>query len=305
MSVQPLRFRSRFFGVIVLALAAGHVAAQQPTFRAGVNYVRVDVVVTDKDDRPITDLTKDDFSIVDQGRPQTIDSFQFMSVPVEHRAVDASAISAPPPDVATNVPPSPNSRLFAIVVDDLHLIESDIVRIKRVLSDLIDSVSPDDEVAMVFVGHSNLSVNFTRDTARLRAAVEHVRDAMGFGLDALASEPNGDATARSGSGTILTRPAGNRVNYARSAAFTLKNTAAALAGSGHARRAIVYVSGGSVVKPFGCIGSDQNCSSDFGDELLDAFNAARRADVPIYTLDPRGAVTPEEAVRGGISVINN
>ena len=41
---------------------------QQPTvIRRGINYVSVDVIVTDKDGKPVLDLTQDDFS-VDGGR---------------------------------------------------------------------------------------------------------------------------------------------------------------------------------------------------------------------------------------------
>ena len=68
------------------ALAASS-AAQQPVFRAGTDYVRVDVVVTDKNDRPITDLRKEDFEIVERDRAQTIEDFEFVSVPVTPRAL--------------------------------------------------------------------------------------------------------------------------------------------------------------------------------------------------------------------------
>ena len=293
------------------ALLSGH----QPVFRSGTEYVPVDVVVTDHADRPLPDLGKDEFEIVDNGRRQTIADFRFISVPVAHRTIETHLVE-PEPDVATNIAPAPESRLFAIVVDDLHLIEADIVPVKRVLTDFISAVSPNDEVAIVFVGRSDFSVNFTRNTARLQAAIDRVRQVMGFGLDALAAEPSGPKTqdanvgktagrASVTGGTIETQPAGWAVNYARSAAAVLKNAATALAGSGHARRAIVYVSGGTTVQRFGCIGDSPTCSSALRDDLLDAYDAARRADVPIYTLDPRGAVTPEEAVRGGISVINN
>jgi VWFA-related protein len=302
---EPMR--STRLALIVLGVAASAVlegAARQPVFRSGIEYVPVDVVVTDHDDRPVTDLKRDEFEIIENGRRQTIADFRFVSVPVAHRAIETNLVD-PEPDVATNAAPSQNSRLFAIVIDDLHVIEPAIIPLKRVLMDFIAALSPDDDVAIVFVGRSDLSVNFTRNTTRLRAAVEHVRQAMGFGLDALAQEPDGRATAlSSASGVILTRPAGTRVNYARSVAFVLKNTAMALAGSGHARRAIVYVSGGTTLQPFGGA-YDPNYNQDFHDDLLDAFDAARRADVPIYTFDPRGAVTPEEAVRGGISVIHN
>ena len=43
----------------------------QPTFRGGVNVVRVDVNVTDSRGNTVTDLAKEEFEIVEDGRPQT------------------------------------------------------------------------------------------------------------------------------------------------------------------------------------------------------------------------------------------
>ena len=53
----------------------------QPTFRAGVNVIRVDVIVNDDKGNPVTDLTREDFEIVEDGRPQAIDLFRH----VRHR----------------------------------------------------------------------------------------------------------------------------------------------------------------------------------------------------------------------------
>ena len=39
-------------------------APQQPVFRAGINFVRVDVIVTDKNDDPVVDLTAEDLSLI-------------------------------------------------------------------------------------------------------------------------------------------------------------------------------------------------------------------------------------------------
>ena len=262
--------------------------AQQPIFRAGADYVRVDVVVTDKNDKPITDLTKDDFVIEEHGRAQTIDAFQFMSVPVEHRTIDLEH-GDPPADVATNLPRSEQSRLFVIVVDDLHIIEQDIIPVKRVLTEFFQAVSPDDEVAVVFTGHSNLSQNFTSDPARLMKTVEHVRDALGFGLDARGrSTTNQDNDPRYIQET------------ARSADLVLTNVAKALAGSAHSRRAIVYVSAGSVASTTPVPDPRFPPPPEDYDDLLQVYDAARRSNVPIYTLDPRGQAQPEGAVRGAI-----
>src|SRR4051812_6237953 len=50
-------------------------AAQElPTFRADVNMVRVAVSVTDHDGRPVPDLRKEDFVLLDNGKPRTIES---------------------------------------------------------------------------------------------------------------------------------------------------------------------------------------------------------------------------------------
>ena len=75
-------------GLLSLVALGAAALAQQPVFHAGTDYVRVDVVVTDTDDKPLTNLTKDDFEIVEGGKRQAIDDFQFVSVPVEHRTIN-------------------------------------------------------------------------------------------------------------------------------------------------------------------------------------------------------------------------
>ena len=44
----------------------------QATFRAGINYVAVDVIVTDKKDNPVIDLKKEEFEVFEDGKPQPI-----------------------------------------------------------------------------------------------------------------------------------------------------------------------------------------------------------------------------------------
>jgi VWFA-related protein len=50
--------------------------APPPTFRAGTALVPIDVRVVDKDGRPVTDLTNDDFRVFEDGVPQTISQFE-------------------------------------------------------------------------------------------------------------------------------------------------------------------------------------------------------------------------------------
>ena len=64
---------------------------QQPTFRADINYVRVDVIVSDDKGQPVTDLKVTDFEVLEDGKPQAIDQFRLV------RVDGNPAPGAPPP----------------------------------------------------------------------------------------------------------------------------------------------------------------------------------------------------------------
>ena len=52
----------------------------QPIFRAGINFVRVDVIVTDRSGNPVADLTQDDFELAEDGKPQTVETFRLVQI---------------------------------------------------------------------------------------------------------------------------------------------------------------------------------------------------------------------------------
>ena len=60
---------------------------QTPTFRSGVQYVEVDVTVLDEKGRPVRDLTRDDFELLEDNVAQTIDSFRHVDIPLPPRIV--------------------------------------------------------------------------------------------------------------------------------------------------------------------------------------------------------------------------
>ena len=61
---------------ILVCLATMSVAAQQPgTFRATVDLVHFSVTVVDKQGKPVTGLTKEDFAVVERGKPQAVKFF--------------------------------------------------------------------------------------------------------------------------------------------------------------------------------------------------------------------------------------
>src|SRR5262245_52401915 len=63
----------------------------QAPIRTGINFVRVDVIVTDRQGNPVLDLKQDEFRVKEDGKPQSVEQFQIIKIdPAAH-------IDAPPP----------------------------------------------------------------------------------------------------------------------------------------------------------------------------------------------------------------
>jgi VWFA-related protein len=117
-------------GVLVAAGASAHAPSQadapQQGFRAGVDRVRVDVIVTDRDDRFVDDLTAGDFTLYDDGVPQDILGIDLVDLAAGtiHRlgpgalATPPALAAQPPPAAAEEQGPSVESMgALAFVVD--------------------------------------------------------------------------------------------------------------------------------------------------------------------------------------------
>jgi len=88
-----------------------------PTFATQVEQVVVDAVVVDKKGNPVTGLARDDFQIEEDGKPQTIVSFEAVALPEE-----AAPASSTPPRVSVNTSPqAQRGRTFVVLFDDVHL----------------------------------------------------------------------------------------------------------------------------------------------------------------------------------------
>jgi VWFA-related protein len=100
-----------------LAGAAETDKAQPPRFTSGVETVTVDIVVTDKKGNPITDLAESDFTILEDGAAQKLQSFEKIELPAQ-----PNATPVPPPPVSSNTSKGArNGRSFVIIFDDLNL----------------------------------------------------------------------------------------------------------------------------------------------------------------------------------------
>lgn len=246
---------------------------QPPTFRAGVKLVRVDVSVTMKDDRPITDLTAGDFEVAEDGVAQKVETAQFVRLDGQRRTGDETSLEIRSRDHALAEAARDDVRLFVIFLDDYHIDKDPSVTIplREELTKFIVKFQPTDLIAIVDPLTPINAINFTRSLTDLTAIVRQFegRHNEVFPVKNAAEE----AQLRSGDVERL------RAQVTLSA---LEALSVHLGGLREGRKTIVFVSQGPPIL--------------FGGQTLDmdlrsVIEAANRANVTIDTVDPRGLGT--------------
>jgi VWFA-related protein len=147
-------------------LTAAQERAPQPTFKAGVQLVRLDVSVLDDKRQPVRGLEASDFTVLEDGQPRPIRSFQ---------AVDAAAARpamAPIPahTVATNQIGNDTSRLIFILMDRTIPAERPMLVARQIADAAVDAMGPGDLAAIVTTG-GGVPQNLTSDRARLHKTI--------------------------------------------------------------------------------------------------------------------------------------
>ncbi len=89
------------------------------TFKVEVNYVEIDANVTDAQGNFVRTLTKEDFQVLEDGKPQALTAFSMVDIPIERVDPPLFSKAAIPPDVVTNRKPF-EGRVFVLVLDDLQ-----------------------------------------------------------------------------------------------------------------------------------------------------------------------------------------
>ena len=146
---------------------------QGPTFRVRVDYVEVDIVVTDKQGNLVRDLKKEDFQVLEDNKAQQIATFTTVDIPVER--ADRALFEESPiePDVKTNEKPF-DGRVYVMVIDDLHTRFGRTNRVKVAAKQFIERrLGANDLMAIVHTsGPSDGSQEFTSSKRLLLAAVD-------------------------------------------------------------------------------------------------------------------------------------
>ncbi|HWI18338.1 MAG TPA: VWA domain-containing protein [Vicinamibacterales bacterium] len=291
---------------VLMLLLATAMAAQQPTFRAGVTLVTTDVIARNERGMFVADLTRDNFTVLEDGQPQRLESFSLIQ-----GGRTFTLLSSPAPvqeglvlPAARNRPPDSTGRVLLILVDDLHFEPELTPHVRRLIQTIVDTLLHEgDLAAVVSTGPSFIEVGPTYDRKAIAEAANKIR-----GSGYVPSEIFKMMENSQGPGDIR--------NRAQLAFYTAYNILAQLESVANRRKAVLYISTGYDFDPFadGRASKDRVMGGRWGEpvgELIDEDNpyfskgrvsadidlfrltreltlSANRANASIYTIDPRG-----------------
>ena len=145
---------------------------QTPTFRLEVEYVEVDVRVTDSNGNFVRDLTKDDFQILEDGKPQTVAAFSLVDIPIEPSSQTVASSVSIEPDVQSNERRF-DGRVYVMILDDAGTGWDRTVRTRAAARRFIEEhLGADDLMAIVFTLLRKPAQELTSDKRLLLAAVD-------------------------------------------------------------------------------------------------------------------------------------
>jgi VWFA-related protein len=178
--------RSSVLAILCAGLCLSSASAQQPepragqpavTFRSEANYVDVDVIVTNGQGEFVRNLTRDDFEVFEDGRPQQVEMFSFVDLPVESGSESSKPFLLAGRPIANDVRTNAQAltgRMYVIVLDDLDTSLFRGATVIRTARRFIErNLGPNDVAAVVYSsGRPDAQQDFTTERPLLLAAVD-------------------------------------------------------------------------------------------------------------------------------------
>ena len=280
-----MRFRT--IKLLFFGLAA---AAQQPSvkFTANSNLVVLDVTIRDKSGNLVEGLKQGDFTIIEDGKPQAIQVFEFQKLKSEQLPV----LAAPPPPpkdepisrkVETiNIPAAGqiqyhDKRLLCLFFDLSAMAVPEQVRAQAEALKFIDEkMTGSDMVSiMTFSGGVRVENDFTADREALRKTINNLPIGEMADLADMSDDADEDSGEDTGQAFIADETEFNVFNTDRKLA-ALESAVKKLALLPE-KKALVYFSAG-----VGKTGVENQS------QLQATVNAAVRSNVAFYPVDSRG-----------------
>jgi VWFA-related protein len=279
-----------------LAAAQGSAqqAAQQPQFRAEIEYVEVDVIATDEQGMFVRDLARDDLQVLEDGERQEISSFALVDIPIERDAAPPFSSAPIEPDVGTNEQPF-DGRVYVMVLDDLHVGAQRSERVKTAAQQFITRyLGANDLMAVLFTG-GHRTQSFTSSKRLLTDAVNQF---AGYKRPSITLSRNAELKSLSPipgagpvSGAVSPLDDQLRAADAETTLTTLRSVAQWLGGIRGRRKTLLFFSEGIDYDLTDLLRGPTSAPSG-APKILDDIQATlgdtERANVSIYAIDPRG-----------------
>src|SRR6185437_8647870 len=280
------------------------------TLHASTELVIVDVVVEDSSGHPIHGLTRDNFVLTEQKKPQAIRNFEEHSAASEKKP--GPAVPPMPPGVFTDYTPvAPDSTLNVLLIDALNTPMIDQAFVRQQLLDYVKHEKPGTDVAIFGLTNRLIMLQgFTADPTVLRTAVEHLNskasplldDAVGNGAqpeslsDAVQDTGGGDPTVAEVVASLQQFEAEQqsiqtkmRTQYTLDAFNGLAHYLANFPG----RKNLIWFSGSFPlqIEPDPTLNNPFAVMEDSNEELRETTNLLTLAQTAVYPVDARGLMT--------------
>ena len=279
---------------------------QQPVFRGGIDFVRVDVIVSDKKSQPVTNLTQNDFEVLEDGKPVAIEQFKLIKVdgnptpggppPKQIRDRNDEELEAARDDV----------RVFVLFMDDYHVRKANSMSVRPTIQRFIQQqLRPTDMIGIMYPLMPVSDLLLTRDHEKIVNAI-NTFEGRKF-----------DYTPRNIVEQNYARYSTDQVERIRNDVVmgALQGLATRLGSLRDGRKSIIYVSEGftAMLPPqmrrmdasqpadpiqSGAAAGLQDSSREITSEwfgqmdvysrLRDVYDVANRNNTAVYSLDPRG-----------------
>jgi VWFA-related protein len=304
--------------VVAIALLTATLGAQAPEtapsqtappiFRSEIESVEVDAIVTDRTGKFVSNLTKDDFEVYQDGKRQPISLVTLIEHPIPTGLTPPVNIQADP-DVATNANAN-EGRIYVLVLDGLHTSPENKTKVTAAARVFAEQYLGDsDMMAVLHIGGTApYSQDLTRSRARLLNSIDqfkagNVIPSESRSLTETAESTRQTITNEDGTSTTTSLIVEDlfeteRVQGAISTLNALKDISTRLGTVRGRRKSLIFISEGFIspqgqADPNDAVAAiEASRSRALADSLegalQDAARAATLSDVTIYTVDPRG-----------------
>jgi VWFA-related protein len=163
--------RSAAFLAVACALSTvSHAQSDPLVFRSATSLVRFTLVARDGSGRPVTDLTKEEIEVFEDGRPRQVAFLQY-----ERGAMRAEPVDSLPAGVFSNrsqYTPGPPRSVTAIVLDAVNTAAAQQAVVNGQVLKHLAVIAPASRIALYRLStHVEVLHDFTEDLASLRARI--------------------------------------------------------------------------------------------------------------------------------------